>query len=51
MSASRMSRVYREFYIFIIIYPEIQSFGPVINFRTDNLIGKIKIKTVINIQK
>ena len=40
-----------EFYIFIIIYPEIQSFGPIINFRTDNLIGKIKIKTVINIQK
>ena len=40
-----------ELYILIIINLEIESFGAVIHLGTDYLIRKIKIKTVINIQK
>ncbi|EEC52680.1 hypothetical protein BACEGG_03027 [Bacteroides eggerthii DSM 20697] len=41
----------QKFNIFIVVDPEIESFRTVIYFGADYLIGKIKIKTVINIQK
>ena len=41
----------QKLYILIIIYPKIKSLRAVIDFSTNHLIRKIKIKTVINIQK
>ena len=41
----------QKLYIFIIINSEIQSLGTIIDLGTYYLIRKIKIKTVINIQK
>ena len=40
-----------KFYILVVIYTEIQPFGTVVDLCTDHLVGEIKIKTVINIQK
>ena len=41
----------QKLYILIIIYSEIKSLGAIIDLGTHYLIRKIKIKTVINIQK
>ena len=40
-----------ELYVFIVVYPEVQSFRAVIYLCANYLIRKIKIKTIINIQK
>ena len=41
----------QKLYILIVIYTKVESFRTIIYFSTDYLIRKIKIETVINIQK